>query len=129
MIRWRAVAGAAALLVCAGALAAEAQAQSATPDRAFRLSADATAEKLRFTWNIDQGHYLFRNKFRFRGDTPGVILGAPRLPPAQVIADDFLGDIEVYTDRVVVDVPLSFIGAPAGSCSFPSDTFPDTGAT
>ena len=113
MIRWRAFARAAVLLICAGALAAQAQAQSATVDRAYGLSVDAAADKLQFTWNIDQGHFLFRNKFRFRVDTPGVILGAPRLPPAQVIADDFLGDIEVYTERVVVDVPLSFVGAPA----------------
>jgi thiol:disulfide interchange protein DsbD len=113
VIRWRAFVAAAVLLAWAGAVATQAQAQSATADRAYRLSADAAADKLRFTWTIDQGHFLFRNKFRFRVNTPGVILGAPRLPPAQVIADDFLGDIEVYTERVVVDVPLSFVGAPA----------------
>ena len=101
MIRWRAFVCAAALLAWAGAVGA--QTQSATADRAYRLSADAAADKLQFTWNIDQGHFLFRNKFRFRVYTPGVILGAPRLPPARVIADDFLGDIQVYTDRVVVD--------------------------
>ncbi|MEE8287541.1 MAG: protein-disulfide reductase DsbD, partial [Gammaproteobacteria bacterium] len=92
---------------------AQAQAQSTTLDQTYGLSAEAAGEKLRFTWDIDQDHFLFRNKFRFRVSTPGVILGAPRLPPAQVIADDFLGDIQVYTDRVVVDVPLSFIGSPA----------------
>ncbi|MCK5362930.1 MAG: protein-disulfide reductase DsbD, partial [Gammaproteobacteria bacterium] len=112
-MRWRAFVAAAVLLACAGAVAAQIQDQSTAADRAYRLSADAAADKLQFTWTIDQGHFLFRNKFRFRVDTPGVILGAPRLPPAQVIADDFLGDIEVYTDRVVVDVPLSFVGAPA----------------
>ena len=59
MIRWRAFVGAAALLVCAGALAAQAQAQSATVDRAYGLSVDAASDKLQFTWNIDQGHFLF----------------------------------------------------------------------
>jgi thiol:disulfide interchange protein DsbD len=112
VIPWRSFAGAAALLVC-GAIAAQAQAQSTRLDQTYRLSAEAAGDKLRFTWDIDQGHFLFRNKFRFRVSTPGVILGAPRLPPAEVIADAFLGDIQVYTDRVVVDVPLSFIGNPA----------------
>ena len=112
MIPWRSFAGAAALLVC-GAIAAQAQAQSTRFDQTYRLSAEAAGDKLRFTWDIDQGHFLFRNKFRFRVSTPGVILGAPRLPPAEVIADAFLGDIQVYADRVVVDVPLSFIGNPA----------------
>ncbi len=112
MIPWRNCAGAAAWRVC-GAIAAQAQAQSTRLDQTYRLSAEAAGDKLRFTWDIDQGHFLFHNKFRFRVSTPGVILGAPRLPPAEVIADAFLGDIQVYTDRVVVDVPLSFIGNPA----------------
>ncbi len=112
MIGWRTFLAATAVLACSSALTTQAQGQFTAADRAYRLSASAAPDELRFAWDIDQGHFLFRNKFRFRSRTPGVILGAPRLPPARVIADDFLGEIEVYTDRVVVDVPLSFVGDP-----------------
>ena len=115
MIRWRPWLAAAALLACSGAVTAQQQ-DAAEP--AYRLSADAAADKLRFSWDIEPGFFLIRNKFRFRSNTSGVIVGAPQLPPSQVVADAFLGNVDAYTGRVVVDVPISFLGAAPGAVDF-----------
>lgn len=109
----RAAATTMALLALLGAaLAASAQERTTAKGDAYRLSARATEDTLRLTWDIQADHFLFGNKFRIRSDSPGVLLGPPELPPAKVMAHDFFGDVEVYTGRVLVKVPISFVGEP-----------------
>ena len=103
---------AAVVLVLAAALPVRAQDGASASAPAYSVSAAASDGVLRLTWDIAPDHFLFRNKFRVRSDSPGVILGTPDLPPAKVVAHDFFGDVEVYTERVVFDVPLSFVGEP-----------------
>lgn len=108
----RTLAGVAALLLWATAIGVVAQDRATAANQAYSVSARAVADELRLTWDIAADHFLFRNKLRVRGDTPGVVLGAPSLPPAETIAHDFFGNVEVYTDRLLVAVPLSYIGDP-----------------
>jgi thiol:disulfide interchange protein DsbD len=77
------------------------------PDQAFRFSADAVdGETARAQWEIADGYYLYRDKLRFKSDTPGVTLGTPALPPGKVKKDEFFGEVETYRDRVTVNVPV-----------------------
>ncbi|MCU0971127.1 MAG: protein-disulfide reductase DsbD, partial [Gammaproteobacteria bacterium] len=96
------------LLLVAGTVAAT---DFLAPEQAFRASAKATADKLQVTWKIADGYYLYRNKFRFQSETPGVELGAPLLPPSLTKDDEFFGRVDIYRNEVTVDVPVK-AGAP-----------------
>lgn len=77
------------------------------PDEAFRISADREADHILVTWDIAPGYYLYRSKFRFSGETPGVELGQPEFPPATIKEDPFFGEMEVYRDSVTVSLPVT----------------------
>lgn len=75
---------------------------------AFALQAEAVADAmtLRFQWTIAEGYYLYREAFRFTPQTPGWVLGEPRMPTGTVVEDDFFGRVETYRHSVVVEVPV-----------------------
>ena len=76
-------------------------------EKAFALRAEAAGpDRLRFTWTIADGYYLYRSKFRFRTDTAGVTLGEPDFPPGKVKHDEFFGEVETYRGRVTIEVPV-----------------------
>ena len=76
-------------------------------EKAFALQAEAAGpDRLRFTWTIADGYYLYRSKFRFRTDTAGVTLGEPDFPPGKVKHAAFFGEVETYRGRVTVEVPV-----------------------
>ncbi|MGD2021048.1 MAG: protein-disulfide reductase DsbD [Thiohalocapsa sp.] len=84
------------------------------PDQAFRISgAPAGADAVRVSWDIEPGYYMYRSKFRFESESPGIRLGRPELPPAKTKQDEFFGEVQIYRDRVEVTVPVER-GANAG---------------
>ena len=85
------------------------------PDEAFPITARmAGAESLLITWNITEGYYLYRNKFKFSSDDQQLELGVPEFPPAKVKHDEFFGDVEVYRGRLDIRIPLRKIPASGG---------------
>ena len=79
------------------------------PDQAFRLSATPlSTEIVRFTWAVEDGYYLYRDKFSFTSltDEVGIDNAAVRLPRGKVKQDESFGEVEVNTGLVAVDVPL-----------------------
>ncbi len=79
-----------------------------TPDEAFLISArPADAGKVRIAWRIADGYYMYRSKFRFTTDTPGVELGNPALPASETREDPIFGDVEVYRGELVIDLPVT----------------------
>jgi thiol:disulfide interchange protein DsbD len=76
------------------------------PDEAFRVSATPEGDRIRVSWDIADGYYLYRAKIRFQTDTPGTELGNPRFPPAQTREDPFFGEVEIYRGETSIDVPL-----------------------
>ena len=78
------------------------------PDQAFRISGQTThAHEVRVKWDIEEGYYLYRSKFRFRSDTPGVELGRADFPPAKTKHDEFFGEVEIYRGEVSVRLPVT----------------------
>ena len=67
------------------------------PEEAFRLNATVRGDVLRLQWVIADGYYLYRSKFQFRTDTPGVTLGEPIIPG---------GEMEILRDRFSIELPL-----------------------
>ena len=92
------------LLLCVNTHAEE---EFLTPDQAFAISAnDEDNGIIRVVWRITDGYYMYRSKFRFLTDTPGVELGTPTLPPSQTKKDPIFGNVEVYRGDIVVELPV-----------------------
>ena len=79
------------------------------PDAAFVLSAEAAGPgAVEARWDIAEGYYLYRDKFRFRAaDGSGVTLGEAGFPKGKVKDDEYFGRMEVYYGSVAAFVPVS----------------------
>lgn len=82
------------------------------PDHAFKIGAMLHSNRvLRVQWDIADGYYLYRERFTFRSDTPGVRLGKPVYPPALTKTDKFFGATQIYRGLAVIDLPFETDGA------------------
>ena len=82
---------------------------------AFALDTSmASQERILARWTIADGYYLYKSKFRFSTDTPGIRFGEPSYPAGKIKQDEFFGEIETYRDQVTIEIPvLRDAGAPA----------------
>lgn len=78
-------------------------------DEAFRFTASvAGPDSLSLMWQIADGYYLYRDKFRFRilrGDA-SIDTESVDIPHGKVKSDEIFGDVEVNTGEVTVSIPL-----------------------
>ena len=85
------------------------------PDVAFVLSAAAGPGAIEAQWDIAQGYYLYRDKFRFRAvDGTGASLGEAGFPKGKIKDDEYFGPMEVYYGSVAARVPVAG-AAPGGA--------------
>lgn len=76
--------------------------------QAFQHSARAgDGNQIIASWKVSKDYYLYKNKFRFSTDTPGVILGDPVYPKAKIKNDEFFGKLEVYSKDITIKIPLT----------------------
>ena len=73
---------------------------------AFQPSAWHDGETLFVGVENADGYYLYRHRFAVEAQGEELELGEPRLPPGEFKSDEFLGDVYVFYDRVVFEVPL-----------------------
>ena len=85
------------------------------PEVAFVLNAAATGPgAIEARWDIAEGYYLYRDKFRFRAaDGSGASLGEAGFPEGMLKEDEYFGPMEVYYGAVAALVPVA--GAAPGS--------------
>lgn len=77
------------------------------PEQAFPLSLRAeSSDSITATWNIADGYYLYRSKFRFKSETPDIKLGSPVYPPGKLKHDENFGEVETYRGELEVTIPL-----------------------
>jgi thiol:disulfide interchange protein DsbD len=77
------------------------------PDKAFALSVRAVdAGTIEARWDIAEGYYLYRSKFKLRSDTPGITLGEATFPEGKIKHDEFFGDVEIYRGSVTATIPV-----------------------
>jgi thiol:disulfide interchange protein DsbD len=92
------------LLAPAAAMAEE---EFLHPDQAFRISgAAAGPDTVTVSWDIEPGYYMYRSKFRFTSESPGLTLGRAVLPPSETKQDEFFGEVQIYRDRVEARLPV-----------------------
>ncbi|WP_355662097.1 protein-disulfide reductase DsbD [Halomonas salifodinae] len=71
---------------------------------AFQASAWHDDQTLYVGFTAAEEYYLYRHRFAVESDAAA--LGEPVLPPGEPMSDEFLGDVNVFFDRVVFEVPL-----------------------
>ncbi|MEO0995878.1 MAG: protein-disulfide reductase DsbD [Pseudomonadota bacterium] len=83
------------------------------PDQVFRPSLTVRdGRTLELAWQIEPGHYLYRDKVAVEPLTDGVQVESLALPGGESKFDEYFGDTEVYYDGVIAPVGLVF-GEPA----------------
>ncbi len=88
-----------------------------SPEQAYKFSLSVNPDKpnhLQAIWSIAEHYYLYKNKFKFDivGDNTFSI-GEIKFPPGKVKSDEYLGDYEVYTHDLVLDIPIAGKGDPS----------------
>lgn len=78
------------------------------PEQAFPLSAEADAAGVELTWDIQDGYYLYRDKFTFTVAEGNAAIDSTTLslPQGEVKEDEAFGRVEVYFGALTVPVPL-----------------------
>ena len=77
------------------------------PEQAFRPSASALdGQTVEVRFDIADGYYLYRDKFRFAVEPDTLSLGTPALPPGKEKMDDTFGQVEVYYREVAIRLPV-----------------------
>ena len=75
------------------------------PEAAFKFTSRAIdANTLEARWQIADGYYMYRNKFKFAVN--GAALGTIQYPPGKMKDDETFGKVEVYRTQVRFVLPL-----------------------
>ncbi|MFH1605538.1 MAG: protein-disulfide reductase DsbD, partial [Pseudomonadota bacterium] len=77
------------------------------PAVAFKFSAqplDASTLEVRF--QIADGYYMYRNKFKFAVESATVKLGEAQFPKGDIHNDEFFGKVETYRKEVRIRIPF-----------------------
>ncbi|MGB8694604.1 MAG: protein-disulfide reductase DsbD, partial [Steroidobacteraceae bacterium] len=85
------------------------------PDQAFRLNVTAEAhDRVRLSWGIAPGYYLYRARLKFSTTTPNVTLGQADLPPGDTKHDEYFGEQVVYHAGLIARLPVASSAAWTG---------------
>ncbi|WGZ92928.1 MAG: protein-disulfide reductase DsbD [Candidatus Thiothrix putei] len=77
------------------------------PDEAFKFKAEVISpEKIKATWEIAEGYYLYRERFAFESETPNLVLSSPTFPTGESKNDPNFGNTQVYHKQVAVEFPV-----------------------
>ena len=77
------------------------------PEQAFRPSARALdGQTVEVRFDIADGYYLYRDKFRFAVQPDTVRVGSPEFPPGREKMDETFGQVEVYYREVAIRLPV-----------------------
>jgi thiol:disulfide interchange protein DsbD len=83
------------------------------PEQAFAYTVTADAAAIALHFDLEDGYYLYRDRFSFASETPGVELLSPRFPAGDIHEDEFFGRQEIYRGRFDVTLPYRRSGAVA----------------
>lgn len=99
------------LLICmlpiANTFAVEGDEEPLDPDMAFAINPSVqAADMIRLEWNIAPGYYMYKDKFKFTSETPGIRFGDITFPKGKVKTDEFFGKVETYRNKIQIDIPI-----------------------
>jgi thiol:disulfide interchange protein DsbD len=101
-----------AALLLAGATRAAGTDDLLEPEKAFRFSARALDPgTIEIRYDIAQGYYLYRERFRFAAEPGSIKLGTAQFPKGELHQDQFFGRTETYRKALSIRLPISAVGA------------------
>ena len=78
------------------------------PEQAFPAIIDIVDPfTLRVRFTVADGYYLYRDSIAVSIDSPEAAAGQPQLPPGIMQYDEHFGDVAVFYNELVFDVPLT----------------------
>ncbi len=78
------------------------------PEVAFKFSARALdAGTLEVRYQIADGYYMYRDKFKFTAEPATVGLSAAQFPKGDIHDDEFFGKVETYRKEVRIRLPFT----------------------
>ena len=78
------------------------------PEVAFKFSARALdADTLEVRYQIADGYYMYRDKFKFAAEPEAIKLGTPQYPAGKIHNDEFFGKVETYRKEVRIRLPFA----------------------
>lgn len=81
------------------------------PEQAFVLSTEVlSADMIRAKWHIVDGYYMYRDKFKFESNSPGITTDQGIYPKGKIKEDEFFGKVETYRGDIAIDIPLNRMG-------------------
>ena len=96
------------LLLLVLATTTQAEDELLDPEIAFRFSARLISrDTLEVHYQIADGYYMYRDRYRFSVQPDSIGLGAPQFPSGQWHEDEFFGASEVYRNEVTIRIPLA----------------------
>ncbi len=76
-------------------------------EQAFQLTSKVkNADTLVLHWDIADGYYLYRNKFKLVSLTPGISLGEPAFPRGLTKHDDSFGHVEIFRNHLDAEITI-----------------------
>jgi len=82
------------------------------PEVAFKFSAQVLdAGMLELRYQIADGYYMYRSRFKFEAEPASVKLGTPQFPRGDIHNDEFFGKVETYRKEVRIRVPITRDGS------------------
>ncbi|MDE2218761.1 MAG: protein-disulfide reductase DsbD, partial [Gammaproteobacteria bacterium] len=82
------------------------------PEVAFRLAATAESPtRVRLSWAIAPGYYLYKARLKFATTSAGMTLGAAELPEGDKKHDEYFGDQVVYHNELIAHLPVTHAAA------------------
>lgn len=77
------------------------------PDKAFSVSVSSNSpDNIQVKWDIADGYYMYRKRFSFESNTPGIKLGTPVFPKGKIKEDPAFGKMEIYRHEMIAKIPL-----------------------
>jgi thiol:disulfide interchange protein DsbD len=76
-------------------------------EQAFRVDFAQQGNQLKLSWQIADGYYLYKDKFKIAG--VAVNFSHPQYPPGMPHQDEYFGQTEIYRHQLVFTVPLANI--------------------
>lgn len=78
------------------------------PDQAFRFKADRVdAHTVAVHFDVEDGYYMYRERFAFSANPENVRLLAPAYPAAERKFDETFGkDVDIYRKGVTIEIPF-----------------------
>ncbi len=77
------------------------------PEQAFPYTLEASEGQVLVRFDVPDGYYLYRERFDFDTDTPGIVLGEPNFPDGEIHEDEFFGVVETYRHQLDIPIPYA----------------------